>query len=472
MAGENVQGDNVQEEKKWYSPCHLVIFRVLSYIFTILMLLANLGSFGFNAYIVLFCPYYHCGYFYTGEVHNMSNESHHNHLINVSAAEMKKYSNWNKVVISTATIAGVSSYFMIIFLVMLPLYNGLRSCCRQPQEGRTDKRSCKSVSILSPFFDDGSGSSTKLEPKQACYFYFFYFSNLFLYASNLIVFAFIMKQRVSHTKRTPCDIDETGLILQLLSQLCAVQSCFIFSKVAYSSVNNFFDILKKFKKIDVEEDELIRLVRNDPSIDIYLSKPDYSMKTQDGREVIEEEDTLIQDLLTEQHRASPDQARLYLLQNIYQWSVCSIQASLKPYGLWFSFHWILYTLSAFLSLAFLTDTIDLYLYNTDEWYLNNRNIWSLTYISLFTIQHAFLFLYPCFRAAKITSVQGMLASRFAARQWRHIKPPIQAQFLSYLQSQNFGFQISLFCADMTFGFNLAFVSIFIGTFGIVLKLSL
>ena len=458
--------ENVEEEENPKSPCHLAIFSVLSNIMTFLMVLVNVGSFFFNGYVVFFCPYYHCGYFYTGEVANASNESVHtsNHSISMDAADMKKYSNWNKVTISTATLAGFTSYFMIIFMVMLPLYSCLR---RPPQKGTEYQKTGKSTSILSPFCDNSSDSSTALKPKQACYFHFFYFVNLFLYFSNLIVFIFIMIKRVRHVKTTPCDLDETGLVFQFISQLCAVQSCFIFSKVAYSSVNNFFKILNKFKLIDKKKDVLTELVQTkDPSIKVYLSTPIDSLAEN------QDDDNLIQDLLEEQDPNCPDQARLYLLQNIYQQSVCSIQASLKPYGLWFTFHWILYTLSAFLSLAFLTDTIDLYFYNTNEWYENKKNIWSLTYISLFTIEHAFLFLYPCFRAAQITSVHDRLVSRFAAQQWRHIKPSVQTQFLSYLRSQNFGFQISLFCADMTFGFNLAFVSIFIGTFGIVLKLSL
>lgn len=468
-----------------------MISSVLSAFFTFLLLLANIGSLAFNTYVIIFCPYFHCGYFYNGEIEHKDNQSNHNHSIKTDAATMEKYVNWNKVVISTATFAGFTSYFMIIFMVMLPLYSNLRSCCRSQTDIGKRTKSCsmlvikvlcyktwksfQSNSILSPFCDDNSKLSTALKPLQACYFYFFYSLNLFLYFSNLGVFGYIMSQRVSRTDRTDCDLDESGLIFQFLSQLCAVQSCFVFSKVAYSAVNNFLEILNKFKLIDVDDDTLKQLVNDDdPSINTYLLRPRDSSggDDDDGEDSIEEEDRIIKDLVELEDTESLNQARLYLLQNIYYLSVSSIRDSLDPYGVWFSVHWVLYTLSAFLSLAFLTDTISLFFYSTDEWYESDKNIWSLTYIFLFTAEHAFLFLYPCFRAAKITSMQWALVSRFATQQWKYIKLPVQTQFLNYLQSQNFGFRISLFCVDVTFGFNLAIVSIFVGTFGVVLKLSL
>ena len=67
-----------------------------------------------------------------------------------------------------------------------------------------------------------------------------------------------MKQRITTNSETHKDINETGLMLQFLSQFCAIQSCFIFSKVAYGISNKFKKLMSKFKKFDISDVEFSR----------------------------------------------------------------------------------------------------------------------------------------------------------------------------------------------------------------------
>ena len=169
-------------------------------------------------------------------------------------------------------------------------------------------------------------------------------------------------------------------------------------------------------------------------------------------------------------------ARFAALRKIDDKFITKMKASLDPYGHWFAIHWILYTITTFMSIAFLAETCILYIYSPHDhevsWLHDRRKRNNFIYIVVFTLEHTFLFIYPCFRAAQITSSRENLIKRFSEHQWNHIPLSVQSYFVEYLKTQNFGFKIVLLCMKITFGFNLAFVSIFVGGFGVILKLSL
>ena len=445
-----------------------------SWIFMFIQIIVNLGSLVFNMYVVIFCPYFHCGYFYIGNISDY-NKITNNHTIDAPVKTLREYGNWNKFQITTATLGGTLSYIIITLMVLLPLYSQClhyKCCIRCGNNGcvyqiikvlcnKVRKSYQSKVAIFSPFCDEeGKPYSTVLKQEELFWFYIFYTISSLLYWSSFGVFLYIMVSRVSKVNETGCAIDETGLILQFISQLCAIQSCFIFSKVAYQASKCFRDLHEEFKEVDnTPFNELEEKLNALPSID-------------------ESNDQIIRDLFTSintpganMEEEKENRAYLYMLQNIDQYCIKRVKNSIQPYALWFTVHWLLYTLTTFLSIAFLTETLFLYLYDTNEWYDSQKNDISLAYITLFTAEHTFLFLYPCFRAANVGSAREKLISRVAKTQWKHIRLPVQTQFMAYLDKQNFGFQLSLFCANINFGFNFAFVSVFIGLFGVMLKMS-
>ena len=93
----------------------------------------------------------------------------------------------------------------------------------------------------------------------------------------------------------------------------------------------------------------------------------------------------------------------------------------------------------------------------------------ILYIVFFTLLHTYLFLYPCFRAAAIASARQKLISNIAKQKWRRIPLAVQNNFVEYLKLQDFGFKVSIFCADIPCGLGLAFVSLFIAVCGGFLK---
>ena len=160
------------------------------------------------------------------------------------------------------------------------------------------------------------------------------------------------------------------------------------------------------------------------------------------------------------------------MQAIDQRVLKRIRSSVESFGLWFSFHWVLYSLTFFVSLAALAETFSLFFYNTSEWYKLIKNDDDLARIFLLTLEQLLLFIYPCFRGVQVTSTRETLIAKVSKHNWRNINMRVKMSLVDYMRAHNFGFRISLFCADITFGFNLAFLSVFIRIFGAILKLSI
>ena len=383
-----------------------------------------------------------------------------------------------------ATIAAFSSYYLMVFLILIPLYSKFKYCT----SGLNKKcKGCLEIVCariqqaidhdyyLQPFDDSAVNSnirqSTLLKPMQSFYFSMIYLLNLSLYFGSLAIFLIIIINRVTTDDMTNKSIDISGLLFQFLSQFCAIQSCFIFSKVAYAVSNRCHDLLGTFVKTDVSGER---------------------ENLEDRGEIVEEEEVnfcnsqCIRELLGEafvtdlrrkegdDYKEALKKARFAALRKIDDKFITKMKASLDPYGHWFTIHWILYTITTFMSIAFLAETCILYIYSPHEvsWLHDRRKRNSFIYIVLFTLEHSFLFIYPCFRASQITSCRENLIKRFSEHQWNHIPLSVQSYFIEYLKTQNFGFKIVFLCMKITFGFNLAFVSIFVGGFGVILKLSL
>ena len=124
-------------------------------------------------------------------------------------------------------------------------------------------------------------------------------------------------------------------------------------------------------------------------------------------------------------------ARLYLLQLLDQLALKRIRCSLDPYGAWFIVHWLLYVVTAFFSIAFLVDAFTLHYYNTHKMFTYHNRGLEIAYIALFTIEHLFLFMYPCFRAAKVKATREKLIARVSKYQWKNSHSRLTTNVLSH-----------------------------------------
>ena len=430
----------------------------------------NLGSLVYSVWVIAVCPFRNCGYIY--EVTNRTNwenislQNSSILLSDSSGMGLAKYDDWQKTVITTAALSGLVSYGFIIWVLYSQYGAGKKllrwlqskcpspwKVCGDPEHHNPDKNTAERIA-LNPFNDSPiitnvhgyqqPSPSTLLTCEQATYFSFFFCLNISLWISGVAIFFIIFRQKLFYKGSLKLrSLDTTGLLMQFLSQMCAIFSCFIFSKAAYGVSNRCIDVG-----------------------DVIL--PEANTENPIG----------VNAQLFPDGPALPDTKRHFtLLKRIDQRYVRLVDATLGPYGRWFAVHWVLYTLTAFMSIAYVADAVVLELYGNDkpdqechgvhQW----KCILSLAYQLVFAVQHLILFLYPCFRAASVTAARDKMIIAVSKKDWVHVPLDEMDSFIQYLKDQKCSFKITILCAKFSFGFNTAFVSIFIGMLGVLLKLS-
>ena len=59
-------------------------------------------------------------------------------------------------------------------------------------------------------------------------------------------------------------------------------------------------------------------------------------------------------------------SRLHLLKALVKWYNKMLHTTLYPFGTWFAVHWILYTITAFMSISYVAESIILELYGKEK----------------------------------------------------------------------------------------------------------
>ena len=413
----------------------IVIVLLMFPLFVIFFAL-NIGSVVFDLYAVIKCPFPNCGfiagpYFFLKHFYSL-NITNGSTSYKIYPEESENHMSFEHAVITVATISGSLSYLIIIcvlvtnYSVAHPLFDGLsksfipwfKTTLKLEDIDNGRNAEITSLKILSPFLNgkiDPRDRNIKFIPvylyaKHLFCFYFFFFLNLLVYASNVALLFIIVKKEADDNYPTYELIDYFGLAAQLSSQYCAIISCFIFSKVAYAITIRCHKMLEQYERIIPEP------IPENFDVDGILLE-------------LENKDTEYVKLCND---------------------------SMRPYRFWFSVHWFLYALTGFMSIAYFVETV----LTHGHPYLN------IIYIFLFTLEHLVLFLYPCFRAASILEARNTLIYRVSQKAW---PTSIKSPFLQFMKEQRCGFIMSLVCIRVEFGFNIAYVSIFIGFLGIVFR---
>ena len=204
------------------------------------------------------------------------------------------------------------------------------------------------------------------------------------------------------------------IIIYFYSLLCTISSCFIFSKVMYGIQNKCDDLFRSDDKTTIRE----RIDEDKKFIDM-------AIETQ------------------------------------------------RPFELWFFIHWVMYIITSFLSLSFLFDAINEKIQGSLPYNLLynpsgvNFSYYELIFIALFAASNSFFFLYPCIRAAGVTESRKILIGDIN-KCICNLKSEERA-FVNYLKDQNFCFRLNILCAHVAFDLNIAYISIFIGLLGVLIK---
>ena len=267
-------------------------------------------------------------------------------------------------------------------------------------------------------------------------------------------------------QRHPCQINGinlTSFVFFLICQFCSIQSVFIFSKIVYIITGQLKQLTEVMDKVNDEKNNLLVKIEA-PNELSYLG--------------IEEENVNLRGLLESADGHKVNKGYYYLLRNIDQKFIEQAKPILKLFGYWFIAHWILNALTTVLLSAviieLLTDVIAYKWQNADKVIPTEEGGLEaayIVYLVLFVAGHTYLFVYPCFRAASITTTREKLILDVSRKHWRHIPHSVETSFIQYLKTQKFSFKVpALCCAEFSFNFTMAFVSLFIGILGGFLNL--
>lgn len=343
--------------------------------------------------------------------------------------------------ILTSTFAASVSYILMTVVILIPVYSCCCRCCTALNRYRES---------FCPFHngDHRLIALTSEQAKQAKYFYFNYVLSLLLLvlcASVSISFGIL----VAH--ENPCQIiaiSFTSLLLYLISQFCSIQSIFIFSRIVYIITGQLSQLMKTLDKVNVAKETLFK--KNGNELERYMHFQIDDTNCVDLRDLHDE-----------------NMGRYYLLQNIDQEFIKRVKPILDLFGVWFLFHWILNGLTTVLLSAVILELM----INPLQFKLvdhvvpvedDGHKALYILFMVFFDLGHTYQFIYPCFRAASITSVREELIRDVSKKYWRHIPISVKDSFINYLRLENFSFKVSIFfCAEFSFSFNWAFVSLFV-----------
>ena len=393
---------------------------------------------------------------------------------------------WKFSVASTiASYGSFVSYVLITVMILIPMNSCFHKCfckfCKPPREKENDvfrqacclaHRKAFSQTILSPFSDETKDKSKKVFSLETLCFCFHYVIVLSFFLCKLVfgvayITMYLLDNKHSFNETTgnqsmknfSCVInivDTTRVAFQLNALFCVIQSCFIFSKIVYIVAGKFDELEKEMDKVDDKIEGLRVKTAERGEFHHYMTKQH------------KKEENLKQ-LLDSQDNEEVNKGRYYLLQKIDQKFIDEVKPTLELYGVWFIFHWILHSLTSVLLSAVIVElTIDVvgdHVNKTNALLPSTMRPLYVPYIAFCMLIHTYLFLYPCFRAASIASARDKMIKNISKRHWRHIPLAVKEDYTQYLKSQNFGFKVSIFCADISCGFSLAFVSLFIAVCG-------
>ena len=431
----------------------------------------NLFSFGFNVYVIWDCPYKNCGYIDTGNVtlidHGLPPET------------QKKFNDFQRFVFTSSTFSGMISYVCMMY-VLCTHYNCVikpclirmkkaftamwKKCDGEKLDDPTRKQLISGVQ-LNPFCDEASdGDSTVLRSKQSSYYNFIFLLNFFIsFASIATFFILFGKSYDHHDTKGHLAVNIIGLVSQFYTWFCAILSCFIFSKVAYAVVNICYQQL--YSSLE------------------YVALQEF-MEEENMESIIYELQKRMKFSIPNNDELNHLKARFFniscleRMKEIDKWYTDTVKRSLRPFGTWFALHWLAYTFSAFLSMSYVIESalVELYGNGKSNFICRGKPGFlcrlTLSYMTLFSLAHCILFLYPCFRAASVTAARHVLIKRVSKARWPNVPFEQKQLFIQFLKDENCTFNVSIFCAELSFGFNVAFFSIFIGLLGVVLKITL
>ena len=138
---------------------------------------------------------------------------------------------------------------------------------------------------------------------------------------------------------------------------------------------------------------------------------------------------------------------------------------------WFFVHWAFYIITSFLTIALSIEAILLHIRATQHHTQPGVHFsdFEIPLLILVSISNVLMFFYPCFQAASITRARKRYIRHLIKKYKDDNQRGVVDPFVKYLKSREFGFRLCIGCTYIPFSLNIAYTSVIIGVFGIVLS---
>uniref|UniRef100_A0A1X7UL87 Gustatory receptor n=1 Tax=Amphimedon queenslandica TaxID=400682 RepID=A0A1X7UL87_AMPQE len=145
--------------------------------------------------------------------------------------------------------------------------------------------------------------------------------------------------------------------------------------------------------------------------------------------------------------------------------------ALSIFQFWFFIHWIFYIVTSFLMIALSIEAILLHIRATQHHIQPgvHFSVYEIPLLIIWSISNVLMFIYPCFQAASITRARKKYIRHLMRDYAKTDQKEKVDSYVKYLQSRDFGFRLNIACIHIPFNLNVAYTSILIGVFGIVLS---
>ena len=401
--------------------------------------------------------------------------------------ELEKFEIYARIVLLVTSFSSTTSYVLFLCaFIKLYFWPHFKICCGREEtqaeqnesqlsdEEEIEKMNDKNIKPLHPF-DDSKWSenieitendhetSTRLTCKEACSFYLMLGVNVSINLAMLGVFIggqYLMNRHPDEPLKNEGKYHHTqkyeimAVAIYTYSLFCTLLSCFLFSKLAYGIQRKQNNTITFLKHINVATGNL----REEKS-EVY----DYLQNIYPNRNFEDKSELDV---------------KLFYLQERDKHFTKVATKTIKVFEHWFFFHWILYIASSFLSLSLFLEAI---IHYVDSSLPDQKTVTTgidfhpleIIFLGLFSVSNCLFFLYPCVRAASITDSRTAQICYINQKytKYEHITPELKDKFVNFLSGQSFGFSLHILCAKVPFGFSVAYFSIFLAAFGVLLKVA-
>ena len=260
--------------------------------------------------------------------------------------------------ITIGSIASFLSYSLITCLILIPvnvIEHTTRICRLCKNCIKHGYKKALKNGVLSPFDDtDKLGIG---------YFYTNYiFVHIVLFlgclVSSILYIKAVYNQKDSQNQTLIYNLGScwnnkvniARIAFHLISQFCAIQSCFIFSKIVYKVTNRLDDLFEVISN-------LLDFERNPNTDDVHVM-----------------EDADLIDLLQSTNSEKIDKGRYIWLQKMDQEFIKKVEPTLNLFGIWFIFHWVSFALTTMLLTGYILQILMHFAENSAEMILKGKLI--------------------------------------------------------------------------------------------------